>query len=95
MLKFQSIGNILQHFIAFLGPDFPGMRGLILALMSNVCYLAVIMIFLVVTARYLVVTAHYLVVTARYWWLLLVTGGYCLLLLIPTFSMNVKFGQFM
>ena len=63
---------MLQHFIAFLGPDFPGMRGLILALMSNVCCLAVILIIFVVTARYLVVT-----------------GGYCSLPLVPTFSMNV------
>ena len=33
------------------------MKGLRLALMSNVCYLAVTLIFLVVTVRYLVVTA--------------------------------------
>ena len=45
-----------------------------LVLMSNVCYLAVI--FLVVTARYLV--------------LLLVTGGYCLSLVVPTFIMYGK-----
>ena len=38
------------------------MRGLILVLMLNVRYLAVILIFLVGTARYLVVTARYLVV---------------------------------
>ena len=51
-----------------MGPDFPGMRRLILVLMSNVCYLTVIMIFLVVTAGYLMVTTGYcslLVVTAR------------------------------
>ena len=45
------------------------MRALILVLMSNVCYVAVISIFLVVTANYLVATAHY-------WWLLLVTARY-------------------
>ena len=47
----------VQNFIVlgtylFLGPDFPGMRGLMLALKSNMCYLAVIFNFLVVTARY-------------------------------------------
>ena len=52
------------------------MRGLILALMSNVCYLAVILIFLVVTARYLVVTARYCSLRGGYWWLLLLTGRY-------------------
>ena len=47
---------------------------------------------------YLVVSAHYVEVTAGcsllpggYWWLLLVTGGYCSLLLVPTFSMNAYF----
>ena len=51
------------------------MRGFILVLMSNMCYLAVILIFF---GGYLVVAAHYLVVTARY----------RSLLLVPTFSMN-------
>ena len=63
-----------------MGPNFPRMRGLILVLMSNVCCLAVILIFLVVTARCLVVSRRYLVVSARYLWLLMVTarsGGYC------------------
>ena len=64
------------------------MKGLILALMLNVCYLAVILIFLVVTACYLMVTVHYLVVTGSYFLLLVVTTSYCLLLLIPSFSMN-------
>ena len=68
------------EYISFLGPNFPGMRGLILVLMSNVCYLVVISVFMVVTARYLVITALYLVVTARYHSILLVL----------TFSMNVK-----
>ena len=40
----------------FLGPNFPGMRGLILLLVPNVCYLAVILIFLVVTWWLLLVT---------------------------------------
>ena len=35
------------------------MRGLIIVLISNVCYLAEILIFLVVTARYQEVTAGY------------------------------------
>ena len=57
------------------------MRELIHVLMSNVCYLAVILIFLVVTARYPVV----LLVT---WWLLVVAARYRSLLLVPTFRMN-------
>ena len=86
--------QILQYweYISFLGPNFPGMRGLILALISNVCYLAVILIlfgdYLVVTARYLVVTACYLVVTGGYYSLLVVTARYRSSLLVPTFSMN-------
>ena len=63
--------------ILFLGPNFPGMRGLILVLMSNVCYLAVI--FILVIACYLVVTAGYCSLRVGYWWLQLVTGGYSLL----------------
>ena len=53
----------IQH---CLGLDFPGM--------SNVCYLAVILIILVVTAHYLVVTACYKVVTGSYCSLPLVTA---------------------
>ena len=78
------------EYISFFRPNFPGMKGLIRVSMSNVCYLAKILIFfdflggyLVVTARYLLVIAGdcllpggYLVVTACY---LLVTAGYCLL----------------
>ena len=52
--------------------------------MSNVCYLALILIFLVVTwwllhVTYwlLLVTARYLVVTTRYRGLLLVIARYC------------------
>ena len=52
------------------------MRRLILVLMLNLCYLAVIMIFLVVTWWLLLVgaNARYLVVNARYLWLPLVTA---------------------
>ena len=65
--------------------------------MSNVWYLAVKLIinfdflcgFLVVTACYLVVNAGYCSLPGGYWWLLVVAGGYCSLLLVPTFSMNV------
>ena len=64
------------------------MRGLILVLMSSVCYLAVILTFLVVTARYLVVTARYKVVTGGYCSLLVAAACYHSLLLVPTFSMN-------
>ena len=45
LLKFHSIGNIFHFWVL----NFPGSRGLILVLLSNVCYLAVILIFLVVT----------------------------------------------
>ena len=76
------------------------MRRLILVLMSNVCYLAEILIYVVVTVRYLVITSVYcsllvvvtsgycplLVVTACYWWLLLVTSGYCSLPLVTARS---------
>ena len=58
------------------------MRGLILVLLSNVCYLAVNVNF----GGYLVVTARYLMVTAGYWWLLLVTGGYYSLPLVTARS---------
>ena len=51
-----------QEYISFLGPNFPGMRGLILLLISNMCNLAVISIFLLVTwwlLLVLLVTTHY------------------------------------
>ena len=59
--------------------------------MSNVCYLAEILIFLVVTGLYLVVTPRYcsyLAVAGGYCLLLVVTARYSSLLLVPTFSMN-------
>ena len=74
------------------------MRELILVLMSNACYLVVILIFLVVTWWLRVVTWWLLLVNARY---LMVTGGYCSLpvvttrylsvLLVPTFTINNNF----
>ena len=73
------------EYISFLGPNFPGMRGLILVLMSNVGYLAVILIFF---GGYLVVTALYLMVTTCYCSLLMVTARHRSLLLVPTFSIN-------
>ena len=42
--------------------------------------------YLVVTARYLVVTARYCLLLGAYWWLLLVTGGYCSLPLVIAHS---------
>ena len=54
--------------------------------MSNVCYLAVILIFLLVTARSLMVTTCYLS-------LLVVTARYRSLLLVPNFSMNGLFSH--
>ena len=66
-----------------------------LVIMSNMCYLAAILIFLVVTwwllivtQQLLLVTARYLVVTAGYWSLVVATARYRLLLLVPTFSMS-------
>ena len=74
---------IAWEYTSFLGPSFPGMRELILNLMSNVSYLAVILGFLVVTACYLLVTGCYLEV-------LVVTAHHPSLLLVPTFSINEK-----
>ena len=56
--------------------------------MSKKCYLAVILIFFVVTASYLVVTARYLVVIGGYCSLMVASGRYRSLLVVPTFSMN-------
>ena len=86
--EFQILYSIVEC-ISFLRPNFPGMRGLILVLVSNVCYLTVILIFLVVTWWLLLVTWLLLVVNARYWWLLLVTAHYCsfpLLVWAPHFA---------
>ena len=63
------------------------MKRLILVLMSNVSYLAVIFHYL---GGYLVVTACYLMVTTGYCSLLVVTVRYRSLLIVPTFSMNVS-----
>ena len=65
------------------------MRRLILILMSNLCYLAVILIFLVVTALYLMITIGYYSLPGGYC-SLVITTRYRSLLLVPTFSMNVK-----
>ena len=70
------------------------MEGLILVLMSNVCYLAVILIFLVVIARYLVVTTGYCSLPGGYCSLLVFTAHYRLLLLVPTFTTNQGFQLF-
>ena len=69
MLNFIALGIFF-----FLGPNFPGMRRLILVLMLNACYLAEILIFLTVTNRYLVVTAGYWSLPGGYWSLPLVTA---------------------
>ena len=86
----------LGIYFAFRTKYLPGIRGLILVVMSNACYLAVILIFLVVIwwfcslpsgyCSLLLVTWWLLLVT---WWLLVVTARYCLLLLVTTLSMNV------
>ena len=78
---------------SFLGPNFSGMRGLILALMLIVCYLTVILIFWWLLGSYCLVLSGYCL-------LLVVTGRYHSLLLLPTFSMNehvsvnIKYGEF-
>ena len=59
-----------------MGPNCPGMGGLILFLMLNVCYLAKIFIFLVVTGSYCLLPGGYC----------FLPGGYCLLLLITAHS---------
>ena len=63
------------------------MRGMILVLMSNVCYLAITFIFLVVTWWLLLVTQWLLLLT---WWLLVVTVRYRSVLLLSTFSMHAR-----
>ena len=68
------------------------MRGLILILVSNICYLAVILVFfggyLVVTAHHLVVTACYCSLPGGYYSLVVVTARNHSLMFVPTFSMN-------
>ena len=61
------------------GPNFPGMRGLILVLMSNVCCLAVILIFWWLLGGYCSLPSGN-------YWLVFVTGGYCLLPLVTARS---------
>ena len=85
--------QISKHWecISFLGPNFPEMRGLIFVLMSNVSYLAVILIFLEVTGGYCSLASGYCLLpggycslpggycslSSGYCSLLVVTGGYC------------------
>ena len=74
-LELLWVPNFIALGIYFIfGTKFFWNVGLILVLMSNMCYLVVILIFL----WFLVVTAHYCSLL----------GGYCSLLLVPTFSMN-------
>ena len=86
MLRMPNFIALGIYFI--FGPNLPGMRGLILVLMWNVCYLAVILILLVVAWWLLLITKWLLLVTAHY---LVVTGGYCSLLFVPNFSMTSFF----
>ena len=80
------VPNFLALEIYFIfGTTFFWNDRLILVLMSNVCYLVIILIILVVTWWLLLVTYWLLFVT---WWLLLVTVHYWWLLLVPIFSMN-------
>ena len=74
-----------------MGPNFSGMRGLIPVLMSNVCYLTVILIFSVVAARHLLVTTGCCSLPDGYCSLLVVTARYRLLLLVLNFSVNAEY----
>ena len=56
-------------------------------------YLPATTVYLVDTSGYLVVTSGYLITTTRYFWLLLVTPGYFLLLLVPRFCNNVFYDE--
>ena len=81
------------EYILFLWPNFPGMRVLMLVLMSDMFYLSINLVFfggyLVVTARYLVVSAGYCSLPDGYCSLVVVTASYRSLLLVATFSMKV------
>ena len=72
--------SIALGYISFLGPEFPRMRGLIHVLMSNVCYLALILIFLVVTCSYCSLSIGHCWLLLVTWWV--ITGGYCSLPLV-------------
>ena len=82
-LELLWVPNFIALGIYFIfGSKFSWNEGIDSSLMSNVGYLAVILIFLVVTARYLVVSAGYCSLPGGYWWLLLVTACYCSFLLL-------------
>ena len=91
-----SESQIWQHleYISFWGRSFPGMRVLILVLMSNVCYLAVILIFWWLLGGYCSLPSGYCSLPGGYCSLLVVAGHYHSLLLVPTFSMNEEFFAF-
>ena len=74
--------------MSFLGANFPGMRGLILVLMSNVYYYNFDFLggYLVVATRYLVVTAGYCLLPGDCCSLLVVTARYRSLLLVSTMN---------
>ena len=77
-------------YISFLGPNFPGMRG------TDSCFNVECVLlghnfnflggYLVVVARCLLVTACYCLLLGVYLWLLLLTDGYCSLLLVTACS---------
>ena len=77
--------SIALGYISFLGPEFPRMRGLIHVLVSNVCCLVLILIFLMVTCSYCSLSSGHCwlllvtwwVITGGYWWLLFITARFC------------------
>ena len=64
------------------------MKGLILVLISNVCYLAVILIFWWLLGGYCSLPSAYCSLPSGYCSLLVVTARYRLLLLVPNFGRN-------
>ena len=85
---FWVLNFIALRIYFILGSNFSGMRGLILVLMSSMCYLAVTWWLL---GGYCSLPSGYCSLLHVTWWLLLIIGGYWLLPLatiVPTFSMN-------
>ena len=85
-LDLLSVPNFIAlGYISFLEPNFLGMGGLILILISNVCYLTEILIVIIVT-WWCSLSSGYCWLLLVTWWLLLVTGGSCSLPLVTACS---------
>ena len=78
---------IALEYISFLGSNFPGMRGLMVVLISKICCLGVILFILVVTWCYCSLPSGYCWLLLVTWWLLVVTACFwCLLLVAARYS---------